>query len=163
MNFHALDVSASALHAQRIKMDTVASNIANVSTTKNPDGTPGVYRRKEAVFASVYNNRLDGNKDDFFGEKIGPPKNFLKGGVEENVNAISSGVKIMEVAEDYSTPLKRVYNPSHPDADAEGYVDMPNVNVVKEMVDMITASRAYEANVTTIKATKSMITSAMKI
>lgn len=163
MNFHALDISASALHAQRVKMDTVASNIANVSTTKNPDGTPGVYRRKEAVFATVYNNKLNNQDEKFFGEKIDISENFLKGGVEENVGITSSGVKVLEVSEDYSTPLKRVYNPSHPDADENGYIEMPNVNVVKEMVDMMTASRAYEANVTTIKATKSMISSAMKI
>jgi len=163
MNFNALDISSSALHAQRVKMDTIASNIANVNTTKNPDGTPGVYRRKEAVFASVYNNQMDQTNDGFWNESIGPQKGFLKAGVEENVGMPSSGVKIMEVAEDHSTPLKKVYNPSHPDANKEGYVELPNVNVVKEMVDMISASRAYEANVTTIKATKSMISTAMRI
>lgn len=163
MNFHAFDISSSALHAQRVKMDTVASNIANVNTTKNPDGTPGAYRRKQVVFASVYNDKTNPGNDTFFNEKTGPTQGFLRGGVEKNLGVASSGVKVMEVAEDYSTPLKRIYNPSHPDADENGYVNMPNVNVVKEMVDMMSASRAYEANVTTIKATKSMIASAMKI
>ena len=163
MNFNTFDISASALSAQRIKMDTIASNIANVNTTRNPDGTPGAYRRKEAVFASVYSDRLNQGNDNFWGESIGPPKNFLKGNVEKNVGFASSQVKVMEISEDYSNPLKKVYNPSHPDANAEGYVELPNVNVVTEMVDMISASRAYEANVTTIKATKSMIATAMKI
>ncbi len=162
MNFNTFDVSASAMSAQRVRMDTIASNIANINTTKNPDGSPGVYRRKEAVFASVYHDKLSGNSsDDFFAEKNSG--SHLAGRVEENINAHSTGVKVMEVAEDHKTPLQTVYNPSHPDANAEGYVEMPNVNIVTEMVDMMSASRAYEANVTTVKATKSMINAAMKI
>ncbi len=164
MNFNALDISSSALHAQRVKMDAIASNLANVNTTKNPDGTPGVYRRKEVVFASIYNGQLNNNTGEPESNWItGPQKGFLMGSVQENAGIISSGVKVMEVADDYTTPLKKVYNPSHPDADENGYLELPNVNVVKEMVDMISASRAYEANVTTIKATKSMFSSALKI
>ncbi|OGI02701.1 MAG: flagellar basal body rod protein FlgC [Candidatus Melainabacteria bacterium GWF2_37_15] len=143
MSFDALDISASALNAQRTKMDTIASNIANINTTRGPDGTKDVYRRKDAVFASVYNESLSSEKGS------GP--------------IVSSGVKILEIAEDTQTPLKKVYNPAHPDANEDGYVDLPNVNIVNEMVDMITASRAYEANVTAINATKSMVSSAMKI
>ncbi len=161
MNFHAFDISSSALYAQRVKMDTIASNIANVNTTKNPDGTPGAYRRKEVVFASVYNNQLSDN--NYLNKETVSSKNVLSGSVEENVGMLSSGVKVLEIAEDFSTPMKKVYNPSHPDADENGYLEMPNINVVKEMVDMMNASRAYEANVTTIKATKSMIASAIKI
>ncbi len=162
MDFNALDISASALHAQRVKMDAIASNLANVNTTRNPDGTPGVYRRKEAVFASVYGNMAsdNGNKesDDFFSG------NSLKGSVSESSYSDSANsVKVLQVAEDYKTPLRRVYEPSHPDADKDGYVSFPNVNAVTEMVDMITASRAYEANVTSINATKSMISAALKI
>ncbi|HSA05629.1 MAG TPA: flagellar basal body rod protein FlgC [Candidatus Gastranaerophilales bacterium] len=164
MNFNALDISSSALHAQRVKMDTIASNIANINTTKNPDGTHGVYRRKQAIFATIYNDKAAQNNSADNGDEIKKNKgNFLKGGVEENVGLVSSGVKVLEVSEDYSTPLKKVYNPSHPDADKNGYVELPNVNIVNEMVDMISASRAYEANVTTIKASKSMISAAMKI
>ncbi len=142
MNFEALNISASALNAQRIKMDTVASNIANINTTRGPDGEVGVYRRKDVVFSSVYNDTPGNGGDPGF---------------------ISSGVKVLEIAEDTKTPLKKLYNPSHPDANDEGYVELPNVNIVNEMVSMITASRAYEANVTAINATKSMISSAMKI
>lgn len=164
MDFNAFDISASALHAQRVRMNTIASNIANINTTRNPDGTPGVYRRKEVVFSSVYNNKLGQDNNGFSNtENTGSSNNVLRGSVEENSGLISSGVKILEIAEDQTTPLKKVYNPSHPDADKDGYVMLPNVNVVNEMVDMISASRAYEANVTTIKATKSMISSAMKI
>ena len=88
----------------------------------------------------------------------------LSGSVSENSGLSAlNGVKVLQVGEDFKTPLNKVYNPSHPDADKDGYVNLPNVNVVSEMVDMISASRAYEANVTSINATKSMITSAMRI
>lgn len=170
MDFNALDISASALHAQRIKMDTIASNIANVNTTRNPDGTPGVYRRKEAIFASVYGNMVNGNNNSNNEWNNSDNSNSssidadLSGSVTENANLSSTnGVKVLQVSDDFKTPLNKVYNPSHPDADKNGYVNLPNVNVVSEMVDMISASRAYEANVTTINATKTMISSAMRI
>jgi len=163
MNFNALDISSSALTAQRIKMDTIASNIANVNTTRNPDGTPGVYRRKEAIFASVYGNMVNGKNNN--GEDDSNDANAdLKGSVSENSGLSSlNGVKVLKVSDDFKTPLNKIYNPSHPDADKNGYVNLPNVNVVSEMVDMISASRAYEANVTSISATKSMISAAMRI
>lgn len=142
MNFDALNISASALNAQRTRMDTIASNIANVNTTRNPDGEYDVYRKKEAVFASVFNNAVGDNNSS---------------------TMIASGVKILEISEDTKTPLKQIYNPSHPDSDENGYVELPNVNIVNEMVDMITASRAYEANVTAVNATKSMVSAALKI
>jgi len=163
MNFSALDISSSALSAQRIKMDAIASNIANANTTRNADGTPGVYRRKEAIFASVYGNMVNGknnsgdNSDDFDTDAD------LSGSVSENSLSAGNGVKVLQVSDDFKTPLNRIYNPSHPDADASGYVSMPNVNAVSEMVDMISASRAYEANVTSISATKSMISAALRI
>jgi len=170
MDFNTFDISASALHAQRVRMNTIASNIANINTTRNPDGTPGAYRRKQVIFSSVYNNKLDQENRGFsaqgnnnFIEDAGSSPNVLRGGIEENSGLISSGVKILEISEDQTTPLKKVYDPSHPDADKDGYVLLPNVNVVNEMVDMISASRAYEANVTAIKATKSMISAAMRI
>ena len=166
MNFNALDISSSALTAQRIKMDTIASNIANVNTTRNADGTPGVYRRKEAIFASVYGNMVNGknNNDESENSDDTNANADLSGSVSENSGLSAlNGVKVLQVGEDFKTPLNKVYNPSHPDADKDGYVNLPNVNVVSEMVDMISASRAYEANVTSINATKSMITSAMRI
>lgn len=165
MNFNALDISSSALTAQRVKMDTIASNIANVNTTRNPDGTPGVYRRKEAIFASVYGNMVNGNNNNNDGwENTDDTNADLSGSISENSGLNSlNGVKVLQVSDDFKTPLNKVYNPSHPDADKNGYVNLPNVNVVSEMVDMISASRAYEANVTSISATKSMISAAMKI
>jgi flagellar basal-body rod protein FlgC len=165
MNFDSFDISASALSAQRIKMDTIASNLANINTTRNPDGTPGTYRRKEAVFASIYDEELnkDGNENDTSSGGVKSNDKALQGGVSENDGMISGGVKVQEIAEDFDTPLRKVYNPSHPDADADGYVSFPNVNLVSEMVDMMSASRAYEANVTAIKAEKNMLSSAMKI
>ena len=162
MNFNALDISASALHAQRTRMDTIASNIANINTTRNANGEHEVYRRKQAVFASIYKDEIKEDSYNMSGNG-NDVKNALKGSITENNNLISSGVKIMEIMDDAKTPLKKVYNPSHPDANKDGYVEFPNVNIVKEMVDMISASRAYEANVTTINATKSMVSAAMKI
>ena len=166
MNFNALDISASALHAQRVKMDTIASNIANVNTTRNPDGSPGVYRRKEAVFASLYGNMVNEKKnDDGWENSDNSDSNAdLSGSVSANSGLTSlNGVKVLQVRDDFKTPLNKVYNPSHPDADKNGYLNLPNVNVVSEMVDMISASRAYEANVTSISATKSMISAALRI
>lgn len=166
MDFNALDISSSALTAQRIKMDTIASNIANVNTTRNPDGTPGVYRRKEAIFASVYGNMINksSNSGDGFDDFNSGSDADLTGSVSENSgNSALNGVKVLQVSDDFKTPLNRVYNPSHPDADKDGFVNLPNINVVSEMVDMISASRAYEANVTSINATKSMISAALRI
>jgi len=166
MNFNALDISSSALTAQRIKMDAIASNIANVNTTRNPDGTPGIYRRKEAIFSSVYGNMVNGknNNDEWNNSDQTNTNADLTGSVSENAGPSAlNGVKVLQVADDFKTPLNKIYNPSHPDADKNGYVNLPNVNVVSEMVDMISASRAYEANVTSINATKSMISAAMKI
>ncbi|HBG48374.1 MAG TPA: flagellar basal body rod protein FlgC [Cyanobacteria bacterium UBA9971] len=164
MNFNALDISSSALTAQRIKMDAIAGNIANVNTTRNPDGTPGIYRRKEVIFSSVYGNMVNGkNNNDEWNTDETNTNADLKGSVSQNSVSTLNGVKVLQVADDFKTPLNKVYNPSHPDADKDGYVNLPNVNVVSEMVDMISASRAYEANVTSINATKSMISAAMKI
>lgn len=165
MNFNALDISSSALTAQRMKMDAIASNIANVNTTRNPDGTPGIYRRKEVIFSSVYGNMVNGkNNNDEWNTDETNANADLKGSISENSGLSAlNGVKVLQVADDFKTPLNKVYNPSHPDADKDGYVNLPNVNMVSEMVDMISASRAYEANVTSINATKSMISAAMKI
>lgn len=164
MSFDALNISASALYAQRVKMDTIASNIANVNTTRNPDGTPGTYRRKEVIFEAVYNKALEGNNSGSSGFNIpGMQGNTLKGGISFNTPSTANGVTISQISEDQNTPFRKTYNPGHPDADKDGYVNMPNINIVTEMVDMISASRAYEANVTTIEASKSMISAAMRI
>lgn len=137
--FNSLRISASGLSAERLRMDTIASNIANVTTTRGEDGQP--YKRKIAVFQENLERELNKN-----------------GKTEETM----LGVKAVGIEEDAS-PLRRVYDPSHPDADEEGYVEMPNVNILNEMADMISATRAYEANVTAMNATKGMFLKALEI
>jgi len=146
MIFKGLDISASALTAQRFRMDVIASNIANAETTRAQfvDGRWVPYRRKMVVmepnqptFAEVFEARLAGRE-------------------------ASPGVKVTRVVEDPSE-FRRVYNPEHPDADENGYVLMPNVDILKEMVDIISATRSYEANVTALNATKAMYTKALEI
>ncbi len=142
--FGALDIGASALTAQRLRMDTISQNIANVNTTRTQDGTP--YRRKMVIFEEKsqgvpFSEYLSASSKDKF---------------------IGKGVRVSRIAED-SSPFKRVYDPGNPDADEEGYVEMPNVDVITEMVNMISATRAYEANVTSINITKSMAMKALEI
>ena len=161
MSFNSLDISASALHAQRIRMETISSNLANVNTTRNPDGTVGAYKRKEVTFSSVYNQALN-NTDDNNSGSIGVDGNVLKGEISNDGAKISNGVTVSQISDD-KTPFRKEYNPSHPDADKDGYVTLPNINIVTEMVDMIAASRAYEANVTSMETTKTMLSSALKI
>ncbi|CAG1006219.1 Flagellar basal-body rod protein FlgC [Anaerolineae bacterium] len=133
-------VSASGMEAQRFRMNIIASNLANVETTRTESG--GAYRRKDIVFAAQ-------------GEGFG---GFLKQAMNEG----APGVKIAGVIED-ARPLKHVYEPAHPDADAEGYVAFPNINVAEEMVNMIAASRSYEANVSAFKATREMALKALEL
>lgn len=142
--FGALDVGASALTAQRLRMDTISQNIANATTTRTKDGTP--YRRRLVVFQE----RSQGV----------PFSQYLSASSKERY--VGKGVKVSAIIEDAS-PFKRVYDPGHPDADQEGYVEMPNVDTVTEMVNMISATRAYEANVTSINTTKSMAMKALEI
>ncbi|WP_029453478.1 flagellar basal body rod protein FlgC [Clostridium algidicarnis] len=137
--FDSMRISASGLSAERLRMDTIASNIANAKTTRGADGKP--YIRKVAVFQSNIQKEL--HKTDNKGEKL-------------------MGVKAVGILEDQSD-LRKVYEPSHPDADEEGYVTMPNVNVLNEMADVIAASRSYEANVDTLNAMKSMYSKALEI
>lgn len=137
--FNTLRISASGLSAERLRMDTIASNMANAETTRGANGQP--YRRKVAVFQENLNNELN------------------KNGQYEQV---PMGVKAVGVVED-SSPFKRVYDPTNPDADADGYVSMPNVNILNEMSDMMVATRSYEANVSAIDAEKSMFSKALEI
>lgn len=139
-SFSALRISASGLSAERLRMDTIASNIANVETTRGEDGKS--YVRKIAVFQENLNNELG------------------KASRETGSNLL--GVKAVGVVDDNSE-LKKVYDPTHPDADADGYVTMPNVNILNEMADMISATRSYEANVSAINAEKSMFLKALEI
>lgn len=141
--FDAINISASGLSAERIRMDIISKNIANANTTRTSSGLP--YRRKMVVFK----------------EKSSKPFSYyLSEYSRKSLN--KQGVKISAIVEDKS-PFKRVYEPGHPDADKDGYVLMPNVEVVKEMVDMISASRAYEANITAINSSKTMAMKALEI
>lgn len=142
--FSALDIGASALTAQRLRMDTISQNIANVNTTRTDKGTP--YRRRVVVFEERSLNA--------------PFSEYLSESSRERF--VGKGVRVARITEDTS-PFKRIYDPGHPGADAEGYVEMPNIDVITEMVNMISATRAYEANVTAINTTKSMAVKALEI
>lgn len=137
-----MDISASALTAQRIRMDVIAENLANINTTRTANGDP--YRRRYVV--------MQQREDQTFS------------GVLERAKAQSngSGVRVTEIRQDQS-PFKLDYNPEHPDANDEGYVRMPNVDLVVEMVDMMAATRSYEANITAANAIKAMALKALEI
>ena len=139
--FGGLEISASALTAERLRLDVVAENLANAQTTRGADGQP--YRRKEVVLQE---------RAGSFGASLSAAMSQKKGG----------GVEVAAVVED-QTPLKRIYDPGHPDADAEGYVSMPNVDTVTEMVDLIGAQRAYEANVTAMQSAKQMFARTLEL
>jgi flagellar basal-body rod protein FlgC len=118
--FSGLRAAASGMAAERVRVDTIAKNIANAEVTQMPDGS-GPYRRQVVSFAPLLQREEDGSQS-------------------------VAGVRIRSIADDTKTPFERVFLPGHPDADAEGMVTMPNVNPTKEMADLITATRAYEAN-----------------
>lgn len=149
----AIDISASGLTAQRLRMDTIASNIANAETTR-VEGEEGPYRRQVVILESKHNLNVKPNARSF--------RNLLKETINEKVG---QGVRVKEIRSlsDAEEAFKRVYNPTHPDADANGYVLMPNVNIVEEMVNLISTSRAYEANTMAVDATRSMAVKAMEI
>ena len=139
--FRSIDAAASGMTAERLRLDVISNNLANANTTRTAAGGP--YRRQqvvcapresEASFSSVLNQEM----------------------------STGDGVRVVGIVQDQS-PLKSVYDPQHPDADARGYVQMPNINVVSEMVDMMTASRAYEANVAAVNAAKTMALKALDI
>ena len=134
-------VSASGMEAQRFRMNIIASNLANVETTRTESGR--AYRRKDIVFAA--------QGEGGFGSVL-----------QKAIDGAAPGVKVAGVIED-ARPLKQVYEPAHPDADANGYVAFPNINVAEEMVNMIAASRSYEANVSAFKATREMALKALEI
>jgi flagellar basal-body rod protein FlgC len=143
--FGGMEISGSALTAQRLRMNVTAENIANAETTKGADGNP--YRRKEVVLQSV-------GQAGTFGSQLS--RAMGSSGVAPG------GVQATEITED-QTNGKLVYDPSHPDADEQGYIRMPNVDTVTEMVDLIDAQRAYEANVTAMSAAKQMFAKTLEI
>ncbi|MEJ9280208.1 flagellar basal body rod protein FlgC [Ureibacillus thermosphaericus] len=146
--FSSINTTTSALTAQRLRMDVISSNIANVDTTRarQVNGEWEPYRRKMVT--------LTANEGTF--------SSFLNKAVGKN-NGVGNGVKVTTINEDNETPFKLVYDPSHPDANEAGYVQMPNVDVLKEMVDLISATRSYEANITVLNASKAMLTKALEI
>lgn len=144
--FTGIEISGSGLSAQRLRLDVIANNIANVETTRSgrigPDGRPLPYRRQIVIF-----------------ETRNPSFSSILKSAEER---LYQGVRVKAIVEDTS-PFRLVYNPDHPDADAQGYVRLPNVNIVEEIVDMISATRSYEANVTALSAVKEMNMRALEI
>lgn len=138
----ALDISASGLSADRTRINTIAMNLANAKTTRTPQGGP--YRRRTVVQAST-------DVDDPFSV-------HMRSALDRELK----GVRVLGVTQDVR-PLKQVYEPGHPDANEEGYVSYPDINVVEEMANLMTAQRNYEANVTTAEALKGMFNKALEI
>jgi flagellar basal-body rod protein FlgC len=134
--FASLSVSASGMQAERTRAALLVENIANAETTRTPEGGP--YRRKDAVFSS---------------EPVASP---FAGVFADELNASGTGVTVSQIVEDTSAPEKK-YMPGHPDADAQGYVAMPRINPAEDMVDLMSATRSYEANVAAISSVKDMI------
>jgi len=140
--FDAIHTSSSGLSAQRLRMNLISGNLANVNTTRTREGGP--YRRKEAIFTAR------------------PLEESFKKILADRQKKQLSIVKVDRVVEDSNPPVMK-YDPQHPDADEKGYVAMPNINVMEEMVNMISATRGYEANVTALKAAKEMASRALEI
>ena len=138
--FDSFKISGSALKAHSLRLNTISSNLANAETTSTPEGGP--YKKKSVYFQSK-------------------PLSF-KDQLDSTMQKATQGVEVTKIIEDQSEP-KQVYDPAHPDADENGYVAMPNINVLEEMVDMMSATRSYQANVTSIKMAKRMALKALEI
>ncbi len=138
--FTTMKISSSALKAQRIRMNAISSNLANIETTRTPDGGP--YRKREVVFTTTHPTFSDT--------------------LDNRLRDAAQGVRVARVQVS-NQPLRMVYDPSHPDADENGQVAMPNINLVEETADMMSAARAYEANVTVVKSAKRMALKALEI
>ena len=138
--FSVFDISGSGLSAERVRMNVIANNIANANATETPEGGP--YRREQVEFSSLLSKAMK-NSDIKGAERLG-------------------GVKVQQIVKS-AEPFNKVYIPGHPKADANGFVNMPNVSVMMEMVDMVTASRAYEANLAVINSSKDMNNKALSI
>ena len=140
--FDALHTSSSGLSAQRLRMNLISSNLANIRTTRTPQGGP--YKRKDAIFEAK------------------PVSESFKDVLRSRGAKGVSEVKVAGIIEDPAQPIMK-YDPNHHDADEKGYVGMPNINLMEEMVNMITAARSYEANIAAVKASKSMALKALDI
>ena len=154
--FTAFNISASGMTAQQLRTDVISQNIANVNTTRTSDGTPCV--RKAVVFTEKTLTQatvIQGPNST--GSSFASVLRSVRGG------RLGDGVKVTRVYEDDSTDMNMVFDPSHPDADENGYVTYPNVNVVQEMTDLIDASRSYEANISAFNASKTMANKGLSI
>lgn len=140
--FDALHVSSSGLSAQRLRMNLISANLANISTTRTKDGGP--YRRKDPVFAAR------------------APATSFRETLHNRQKEMSKEVAVIGIVEDLRPPIRK-FDPHHPDAEKDGYVSLPNINLMEEMVNMISATRSYEANVTAIQAAKDMALKALEI
>jgi flagellar basal-body rod protein FlgC len=148
--FDAIDIAASGLSAERLRMDVTAENLANAQTTRGPNGGP--YQRKSVVLQTA--------RPDGFATQLAQAS---EGGVPGAPAAQApGGVQAVGIVTD-AAPPRRVYDPGHPDADAQGYIALPNVNPVTEMVDLISSQRAYEANVTALQTAKQMFSKTFEI
>jgi len=137
-----MDIAASGMTSQRTRLNIITMNLANANTTKTPEGTP--YRRKTAIFRTV------------------PINNTFEERLQNTLDKKIYGVEVKKIVP-VDTDFKKIYDPTHPDADKMGYVSLPNVNLVEEMVNMLDANRAYEANASAIRAAKDMATKALEI
>ena len=150
--FDALQISASALTAERLRMDVTAENLANAQSTRGANGGP--YRRKEVILSEAASGQD-------FGSRLSVAMGSRAAGGAAG-GGTPGGVEVAAITED-ARPPRMVHDPGHPDANADGYVAMPNVDSVTEMVDLISSSRAYEANVTAMQASKQMFAKTMEL
>ncbi len=162
--YDSVEVSASGLSAERLAMDVIANNLANANTTRTPEG--GAFKRQLIVFQQKQDD-ASAAKATNYGPSATAANTTDDGGIDmdsigidtdlfgPDLNKSRAGVQVVGIEQD-NGPDRLVYDPGHPDADAQGYVHMPNVDVVKEMVDMMSAQRAYEANVTAIQESRNM-------
>ncbi len=154
--FTAFNISASGMTAQQLRTDVISQNIANSNTTRTDDGTP--YVRKAVVFTEKTVTQATTRRGSSLnGSSFASALSTAQRGI------LGEGVKVTSVYEDTSTDMNMVYDPSHPDADENGYVTYPNVNIVQEMTDLIDASRSYEANISAFNASKSMASKGLTI
>lgn len=142
--FTGMNINASGMSAERLRLDVISENIANANTTRTKEGGP--YVRKNVIFTEKVSTA------DSFGEVL-----------NRTISGIGAGVKVTAITKDTDTDMNLVYEPSHPDADENGYVLYPNVNIVTEMTDLIDASRAFEANATAFEASKNVASRGLSI
>lgn len=148
---NTLKVSASGLSAQRLRMDVISNNLANANSTRTDGG--GAYKRQQVVFSPMFQQKL---------YRYSNPASYEGQFMPLDSREDAGGVKVVSISQD-SRAGKMVHDPSHPDANSDGYVEHPNVNVIAEMTDMISANRSYEANVTSIQTIKAMAMKALEI